>query len=242
MIPREIDELMWTVAEGGDPHAISEFGDRYPNMREELLKRLKTVQALKAGKRSVKAGAVPTFRTTQTKPVNWRPIWATFAVTILAISAFGVWRINAAPTPVVNVPTINVEAPKLPESNIEVDRGLPSPHSMNGERRTEPPINPPIVEPPTSVGLPIRTSLQVESASLHTAITMIADAGKLSVTIAPGTPDPVIRVDFQDMTPMDMLKELGQQYAFDTLLDGERAIIIIPKKDEDDDQMTNETR
>ena len=39
------------------------------------------------------------------------------------------------------------------------------------------------------------------------------------------------------MTPMDMLKDLGQQYAFTTVLDGDHAILIIPKKDEDDSQI-----
>ena len=37
---------------------------------------------------------------------------------------------------------------------------------------------------------------------------------------------------------MDMLKDLGKQYAFTTVLDGERAILIIPKRDEDEGQIT----
>ena len=64
MIPREIDELMWTIAEGTDHSAIEAFGDRYPNLREELLRRIRTVNALKSGNKSLKSAKVPTKTTT----------------------------------------------------------------------------------------------------------------------------------------------------------------------------------
>lgn len=242
MIPKEIDELMWTIAEAGDPHAISEFGERYPNMREELLKRMKTVQALKAGSRTIKAKAVPTFRNTRVRPTNWRLIFATFAATVLVVSSFGVWRLTHSSKPAVQVPAVNVEPVKMPDVNMEVNPPRGNPLPQTGPRTEEPLANPPVVTNPGSLIEPGRTSLKLESASLHAAITMIADAAHWRVTIGSGTPDPTVRIDFQDMTPMEMLKELGKEYAFDTLMDGDHAILILPKKDEDEDQMTNETR
>jgi hypothetical protein len=88
MIPKEIDELMWTLAENNDPAAIDDFGIRYPSLREEMLKRMRTIRALKSGSRISRTTQVPTFQNTQTRPPNWRWITLSFAVAILALSAF----------------------------------------------------------------------------------------------------------------------------------------------------------
>ncbi|MBS1702161.1 MAG: hypothetical protein JST12_10910 [Armatimonadetes bacterium] len=240
MIPREIDELMWTIAEGGNSEAISEFGDRYPNLREELLKRIRTVNALKSGGRSVPSGKVPTFNNTRVQPFNWRIVFATLGLTILVMASYGLWRATSHPQSAPVVPPVNVNEPQLPQANIAIQPGSaePQPRPKNNA-----PINSPVV-PNVEPDIPAQqaTSVKLESATLHAAITLIAEAGGMKVTIAPGTPNPTVKIDFEDMTPLDMLKKLGQDYAFNTLMDGDHAILVIPKKDEDDELMTNETR
>ena len=49
-IPREMDELMWSVAEADDPQATAEFGERYPDLRVEMTKRVKMVRGLKGSR------------------------------------------------------------------------------------------------------------------------------------------------------------------------------------------------
>lgn len=245
MIPKEIDELMWAVAEGNDSAAISEFGDRHPAFREELLKRIRTIQALKAGGRSTHQ-VVPTFKNAEVRPISWKPLLVAAGLSILAISSFGIWRLTTPykqPPPAV-VP-VNTQENHMPSANVvpnttpQIQREQPS-----AGNHVEPSVNPAVVPNSTSplTTSPEKTSLQLESATLHAAITLIAEAGHMHVTIAPGTPDLTIKIDFHDMTPMEMLKNLGEQYAFTPIMDGEREILIIPKKDEEDDQMTNETR
>ena len=51
-IPREIDELMWEVAEHNDQKMIDDFGSPYPDYRVELSKRIKIVTDLKGSRPS----------------------------------------------------------------------------------------------------------------------------------------------------------------------------------------------
>ena len=249
MIPREIDDLMWTIAEGTDPSAIEAFGDRYPNLREELLKRIRTVNALKSGNRLPKSTPVPTFQNTQVRPANWRLVWTTFGFTILALFAFGIVRYANHTVPNPDVTPVNVSPAKVPDANMQFEpiRGLNpmtvpnSGGNSSQNQATNPPttIDPPQTPETISGGL---KTLKLESAPLHTAILLIAEAGNFTVTIASGTPNPTVKLDFEGMEPMDMLKELGQQYAFTPVIDGQRAVLIIPKKDEDEGQITDNNR
>jgi hypothetical protein len=249
MIPREIDDLMWTIAEGTDSSAIEAFGDRYPNLREELLKRIRTVNALKSGSRLPKSAPVPTFQNTQVRPPNWRLVWATFGFAILAMFAFGIIKYSGRTAPIPEVAPVNVNPAKVPDANIQVEpirdlNPMIVPHNQGNDSQNQA-INPPaIVNPPQNsetITSGLKT-LKLESAPLHTAILLIAEAGHFSVTIANGTPNPTVKLDFEGMEPMDMLKELGQQYAFTSVIDGQRAILIIPKKDEDEGQITDNNR
>ncbi len=239
MIPREIDDLMWTIAEGTDQSAIEEFGDRYPNLREELLKRIRTIKALKSGSRGPKVSSVPTFQNTQIRPANWRLIWSSFAFAVLVISAFGVYKLNMHSTPPPEVTPVNLQPAVLPDVNVE-NPTTSGPHPIlvqpNPSQGSNTPTLPNATNSPATPVTKLK-SMKLESASLHAAILLIAEEDHLTVTIAKGTPNPTIKIDYQQMSPMDMLKDLGQQYAFTTVLDGDHAILIIPKKDEDEGQI-----
>ena len=252
MIPTEIDELMWTIAEGNDPHAVAEFGERYPNLREELLKRMKTVQAFKAAGSNVKTKKIPVFRSPNIQTVNLQLAYGAVCLALLVVGSFAIWRAtHTSPVPA-TVPQVEVGNRKMPAVQVvpNNDAGMqgrqvrnsrtnkPETNRSNQEQQW---INPPVVPSRDENGMP-RTTISLESASLHAAITMIAEAGKMKVQIANGTPNPTVKVDLRDMTPMDMLKELGKQYAFDTIMDGEHAILIVPKKDDLDDSNNSQTR
>lgn len=248
MIPTEIDELMWTIAESGDQQAIDEFGNRYPNLREELLKRMKTVNALKAAGKSVTPSRIPSFRNPNIQKVNLQIAWSCIAVAAITISSFAIWRManpvqpTGPVTPVTFSPRDDrhqrrsLIVPRQPETQATAsDHGGNAPANQGF-------INSPVV-PKDSGPVPMeKTTVQLDSASLHAAIIMIAEAGKLKVTIAPGTPNPDVKIDLKEMTPMDMLKQLGSEYAFDVIPDGNREILVVPKKDDLEDSNTSETR
>ena len=244
MIPKEIDELMWTIADGTDQSAIEEFGDRYPALREELLKRIRTIKALKSGNRLPRSVPVPTFQNTQVRPANWRLVWSSFAVAVLGLIAFGAYRVSTRSIPIPDVAPVNVAPARLPEAhvamNAPVDQRRLNVTPNNGNETTVPPANNQPITNQNIVGS--KRSISLNSIPLHVAILLVADQDHLSVTLAPGLPNPTVKVEFQNMAPMDMMKELGQQYAFSTVLDGAHSIIIIPKKDEDEGQNTDINR
>ena len=49
-LPREIDELMWDVAERDDNETLDQFVERYPEFRSELAKRLQMVRGLRGSR------------------------------------------------------------------------------------------------------------------------------------------------------------------------------------------------
>ena len=244
MIPKEIDELMWTIADGTDQAAIEEFGDRYPALREELLKRIRTIKALKSGNRLPRTVPVPIFQNAQVRPTNWRLVWSSFAVAILALVAFGTYKVSTRTIPTPNVVPVNVAPAKVPDPSVAMNTpNDPRPLNAqpnNGKGTSTRPANNQPVTNQSIVGA--KRSISIDSIPLHVAILLVADQDHLSVTIAPGLPNPTVKVDFQNMAPMDMMKELGQQYAFSTILDGAHSIIVIPKKDELDGQNTDINR
>jgi hypothetical protein len=251
MIPKEIDDLMWAIAEGTDQSAIEAFGDRYPNLREELLKRIRTVKALKSGNRLPKTTPVPTFKNTQVQPTNWRLVWGTFAFALIAMFSFAIYKINSPSPQVPVVSPINVEPAKIPDANIVVQPDtntgplpITPPGYNNRQEPNLPNLPPPTVDESNNSSAIIGgvKNLKLESAPLQSAIYLIAEAGHFSVTIGPGMPNPTVKVDFEGMEPLDMLKELGQQYAFTAIVDGQRSILIIPKKDEDEGQISSDNR
>ena len=63
---------------------------------------------------------------------------------------------------------------------------------------------------------------------------LVAESGGFKVNIAPGLPNPEVKLDYDNMTAFQMLQELGKTYAFTPLMDGERQILILPVRDEDE--------
>jgi hypothetical protein len=237
---------MWTIAEGTDPAAIEEFGDRYPGLREELLKRIRTIKALKSGNRIVKTSNVPTFQNPKVQPANRTLVWASLAFALIAVFSFGIYKASVRSIPQHEIKSVNVEAPKLPQANISTEQIGINPMMVpqpNNNRNNNPAPQSQVPETNHQMGSNSQVpntvkTLRLESAPLQSVILMIAESGHYNASIAPGMPNPTVKIDFVNMEPMEMLKELGDQYAFTTVMDGPRTILIIPKKDEDEGQIS----
>jgi hypothetical protein len=238
MIPKELDELMWLVAESSDPAAIEDFQERHPIYQGELLKRIRTVRALKDAGRAPKAQPPVFVSPTKAQPqFKW---WvAAVAFGALSVVAIGAWRMmppsyshtltDVGPGEQVisnarssgPAPADSTKPSTFPDPG-PLATNQPSPSNQTQRPNDEIPVYP--IDEPKSVSL--------EMAPLHTAIQAIAASGNYVVTIAPGTPNPEVKVNFENMTPFEMLKRLGDEYAFVPVIDGEYAILIIPKKDD----------
>ena len=57
---------------------------------------------------------------------------------------------------------------------------------------------------------------------------IVATEGGLSLEIAPGMPNPIIDVDYQQISAANILKDLGRQYAFTPMLSDDGSVILIP--------------
>lgn len=225
---------MWAIVDQDDPNAVYEFEKRYPRYSNELFRRLKTVDALKASGKKVPVASVPVFKNVEAAKPNYRlPVLLT-ATAILAISVFAFYggsfgrKSEVPPQPPTPVAASSVK-PEVVMSNdlskqtVTVPSQTPFTSPSTGAARLEP-----IVSPGSK---PIE--MHIESAPLHAAIQLIAQAGGLKVTIAPGLANPNIKVDYDLMTPLQMLQALGRDYAFTPLMDGERDILVLPARDED---------
>lgn len=240
MIPKEIDELMWLVAESTDPTAIEDFQNRYPTYQGELIKRIRAVRALKeAGKAPVSQPPVFVKPASPIKPFRWWAAGVAFAA--LSVVAFGAWRMMPPsydhqtsgannPGPVIN--TQHVRGPDQSPNDTRTQFTNEESQSANNAMPQAPVQQKPVEDEMPFYPEDSRTSVTLEMAPLHAAIHAIAASGNYTVTIAAGTPNPEVKVNFENMTPFEMLKQLGDEYAFVPVIDGQNAILIIPKRDD----------
>jgi hypothetical protein len=228
-IPADLDQLMWTLAEKPDSSAIEDFERRYPEYRYELGRRLAAVRGLRGLKTSPASQSVPAFRPRERTPVS-QPRWVVLGAGALALAAFGFAtytgitlvgqqsRSIQAKTDV--PPVVQAEAPK--------------------RRVTEVPAPPPPVAAPNPAPAPAPApqpafrrpqNLEMQGAPLVTALEMIAAQAGLKLVTAPGMPNPAVNLAYQGWTPIEMLKDLGRQYAFTAFDQGDGTILVVPAID-----------
>lgn len=233
-IPPEIDELMWAIAENDTPDAVYDFEHRFPKYQQELMRRIKTVSALKSQGKTVPSREIPVF---QARPValDRKPIqWLGYAAVSLAVISTAVLAATRnQPAPVAKPDQVNPDSPKaIPEVPIA------SPSKPIGQ--ATPPVDPAKNPPPQPSNQFKKSDLILEVTKLHDAIQLIAASGEVTVTIAPGLENPDVQVNFTQMTAMEMLSALGRDYAFTPVIDGEKHILILPVKDDAEPPDSNE--
>ena len=245
-IPPDIDEIMWTIAEQDDPNAVHQFVHRYPKYADELYHRLKSIDALKASGKAIPAANVPIFRNLEVpKPNYTMPIViSSVALVVLSGVAYFAGRGNSEsgsgnvnPAVVTNPMTNPVTNPAAGTQEPGVVFSPPTGQNSSSVSGNQLPYNQqaPLVQQPNVAPEVPKTplkSLHLESAKLYAAIMLVAESGGFTVNIAPGLPNPEVKLDYDNMTAFQMLQELGKTYAFTPLMDGERQILILPVRDE----------
>lgn len=223
-IPPEIDSLMWAIAEKPDDDAIAEFGQRFPDYRQELGKRLSMVRALKGAKAGVPSMAPRSWQADRAvRPVangsrlGWALAFAALAAVAFAsyagFSALATRQMELPP-----VPTVPTAPPSLPDRIVyrETPRpNNPAPHVTPQQERPRPPWEQPI-------------SVQMEGVPLEVALQAIAQKGGLRLEIAPGLSDVLIVLDYRETRPMDILRDMGPKFGFTALPQAQNEVLIVP--------------
>lgn len=237
-ISPEMDRLMWALAEADNSTAIDEFGERYPEHRAEMTKRLRVVSGIKGAKLGAKPRTdVPKFLP-PVKPAapNPRLQWVAAGLAVLAIISVGLAVIMRPAAngrkPIEQLPLARTGSnppQQVVSSAPEVIRANQLPLSDN-------PKGPPI----TSKEAPDRSTVdrenpanrpkdvQLSKVSLREAIALITDGSGLKVELAPGFPEPEISVEYTAKSTHEILEDLAAQYGFSILDEGDSQLLLVP--------------
>ncbi len=233
-VPPEVDQLMWAVSENPDPGAIAEFGERYPQLRAELMHRVNMVRSLR---NEVKPGLqrrqeLPRFQPREVASMpNPRGLVLAGGLALAALAAASYTAYSMLkPAP-----------HRAPISLL--------PREDQSQAPIVPPVryqNPPTVSPPPKEAIrqPERAvevdkvpaylrprDVAVKDENLTTALAMITEGTGIKLVIGPGFVDQKVSVDYRSKTTAEILKDLADQYAFSVFDEGNGTYLVLPVPD-----------
>jgi hypothetical protein len=231
-VPREIDELMWVVAETGDPETNAQFLERYPEFASELDQRVKMVSNLR-GSRPQKSPAQFIPRETVRSFGPSRLAVAGVAALVLGSVTFATFAtvqfVNSKRSqhPLVDAPQeiiFNPPSFTVPDGS----SGTP----IEGVTANEPLASgtAPIQEQPPFDPYKGLITIESEDIQLSAAIQQIASSAGLEATIAPGFEDKRIKISFVNQPAIEVLNKLGTFFGFTPVKEGVVDVLIIPAK------------
>jgi hypothetical protein len=231
-IAPEIDELMWTIAQQRDPQAIDEFGQRFPELRQELGKRLALTNSLKTASVATRPHSIPRFTPRQAPPPWWtKPTALALAGAVLVVLAMGSYSLSRAwSQPVTKVvPGESAPVQKPIEDATPDGRGEPmykqdDPQPEGRTPTPKPADVPPYMQP---------KSLDVQSARLPAVLAMIEAACGLDIDM-PDMPADLADLDvearYENMNGLAMLADMGSKYGFTAFHQGGNKVLIVPAR------------
>lgn len=235
-ISPEFDAFMWTVAESGDDLAIDQFGERYPEMRAEMLKRLAMIRELKASKpgtafANTPPRFVPPLRSSGPSLPRWA--WA-MAPILLAGIAFGSFQVatkfmggpEERPKPEIIKYDVNgFPDPNIVQNQKEPDTNLRAPEYKVGPIKD----NVEVVEGGPVYERPI--DLQAENTTLIATLNLIQKKSGLRIERAPGFQDFQISMKYSGLSPVEVLRDLGRNFGFSVFEQEPGHVLLIPEVD-----------
>ena len=241
MIPPSVDELMWLLAEQGEAGAVESFCKRYPDLRPELLRRMRMVGEMKGLKNEIPVPAVaPAFRPGTPVTVAPRRWWVVpsfaFGLALVGFGAFFATR-QAAPTrvPVATPETVSVAAPapKQPQygtvhSSEPTPKAPPDVHSpVNLGNGDVPPIN----KPNYSDRLFAVVDINVKDLPSQVVISQVLSQVGLKPVFGPGMTNDLCTLDVAGLPAKDALTELGDKVGFSFFDQQDGTVLILPQVD-----------
>lgn len=226
-IPVELDTLLWSVVDSGDPQAIEEFGERYPHLRAEAGKRLALVRNFKGSRPTV---GVPdrhfaAYPQRQTRP-SMRFGWALAAVGCAALvfaSAKVAMDLANKTEPLPKVEPIVVNDPTAEKDGVTVDRRYIYVEAPKDPNRVNALGGPALYEIPAN--------FEIDGEDIVTTLQVLAAKFGIDLEIAPNMPKIDVTVSYAQLPPIEMMKQMGAEFGF-TLFEQERGhVLIVPEID-----------
>lgn len=140
-IPADVDELMWTIAESNNSQSVREFGVRFPELRSELVSRIRIISEFKGAKNSVGKSAPAPFKRrpvrAQKNQISWQIIASTALVIGLVLIglgyvAFGGKKAEPIQTGSLNPASVTGAAPQSEHRGIVYRSSLPGSGQAQG--------------------------------------------------------------------------------------------------------------
>lgn len=238
-LPPDIDRMLWEVAESQDTHAYDDFEKRFPHLVGELGKRIQLVRELRDARSTGSARAVPRFDRrvpTQIGP-SPRLVFAGVAVLVasLGLAAYVVTTKLTHQPNLTQAPKVETAPPVLPDDVVNKPIPQPAPPNPNVTPTTSRGNGPDGTLPQQAPEQPSfmrpQSEVKFERVKLQLAILAVATSGKLDVEFAPNMPNPDIRMEYRNMSPWDILRDLGPKFGFSVIPDGRNRVIVVPAVD-----------
>lgn len=229
-VPREIDELMWVVAEERDPCVVNQFLERYPEFEDELAQRVKMVSGLKGSRPNTEATQfVPREQVRHFGPSRLAVagIAALLLLSVTFASYATVQYVNSkrSPRPLIEAPQIVFTAPKFEAPQSTGGTGLDALEGQVPNFTDVPPVRQEQL-PPDPYLNPV--TIESEDMALSEAVTKIAALAGLRATIAPGFDEKRIKLRFINQPALDVINLMGARFGFKALKEGTVDLLIIP--------------
>lgn len=227
-IPREMDELMWSVAEADDPEATAEFGERYPDLRIEMTKRLKMVRGLK--------GSRPRSRAQRFVPVQTVRQFGPTKLAVAGVVALVLFSVGFASYAVFQIT-------QKPDSQDEPFEQTVATDPPSGFVAPDDAVEPLEVNPGRTPGDDLENAALVSDLFLNLvtiseprmlltdAIRAVEVQAGVTITIAPGFQDLYIRIEYIDAPAKQVLADMGRVFGFTAMQQNARSALIIPVVD-----------
>lgn len=235
-ISAELDAFMWTVAESGDDMAIEQFGERYPELRSEMLKRIGMLRELKASRPNPAFSNTPPRFVPPVRSSGWSmPRWSwVFAPILLAGLAFGSFQVAtkylAGPSKEQKSDVAKFDVNGFNDPNILQKQREPDPNlSVSGPKVGPIKDNAEVVEGGPIYERPL--DLQAENTTLIATLNVIQRKSGLRIERAPGFQDFQISMKYVGLMPIQILQDLGRNFGFSVFEQQPGHVLLIPEVD-----------
>lgn len=227
----ELDCLMWTLVEEGNERAVDEFLVRYPELKLEVVRRAKMVNGLKKMKSDSELQlAPPPFRPAERiryqTPTRLVYVVAALCLVALGLASFTVTYLTLPPKKIET--TNNVVSQPQPQPKIEkFPKDALPPKSQEQAIMSPGPGDEPVATSTPRWAKRI-AEIKVPNAPMDVAFKLLEAQTGMTIIIAPGTPNPKVSLDYQDMSAMEILTEIGKEQGFTPMDQGDGSVIIVP--------------
>ena len=229
----EQDELMWQLAESGEPNALEDFGRRYPDLRPEMTRRLNMVRSLKGSRPQQTSGR--RFMPSRRDPDRPSP-WVTGGLVVglalgVAFVTFAAMQYLDGRRQTVAQTNPGVERPRNAAGS--ESGATETPDNTSGPVGNNPVITPGVPNPQFQPADPFQTKVTVVSGRvrLRQALDDIARQANITLEMAPGMPDLEIRCDYRDAPALAVLTDMGKNFGFTPMRQGDRNALLVPATD-----------